>query len=115
VVDRPRRFQQLSIVRLRAPEPQDGPDDDRIQQEHLAYLRGLQDRGLILVNGPVRPADDQRFRGMTICRARRRGPPALAGRPGRTGRLVRPHVDGWLIPAEAVALGARVDVELPAE
>ena len=117
-MDRPRRFQQLSIVRLRAPEPQppDGPDDDRIQQEHLAYLRGLQDRGLILVNGPVRRADDQRFRGMTIYavpvdEARRLALDDPAVRPG----WFEPHVDGWLIPAEPVALGTRVDVELPAE
>jgi uncharacterized protein YciI len=118
VVDRPRRFQQLSIVRLRAPEPQppDGPDDDRSQQEHLAYLRGLQDRGLILVNGPVRRADDQRFRGMTIYavpvdEARRLALDDPAVRAG----WFEPHVDGWLIPAEPVALGTRVDVELPAE
>ena len=26
-----------------------------------------------------------------------------------------PHVDGWLIPAEPVALGTRVDVEFPDE
>jgi uncharacterized protein YciI len=118
VVDRPRRFQQLSIVRLRAPETPalDGPDDDRIQQEHLAYLHGLQDRGLILVNGPVRRADDERFRGMTIYSV----PVDEARRLARADPAVRagwfePHVDGWLIPAEPVALGTRVDVEFPAE
>ena len=65
---RPRRFQRLSIVRLRTPETPapDSPDDDRIPEAHLAYLHGLQDRGLILVNGPVQRADDPRFRGMTI-------------------------------------------------
>ena len=116
-VDRPRRFQELSIVRLRVPETPapDGPDDDRIQQEHLAYLRGLQDRGLILVNGPVRRADDPRFRGMTIYavpvdEARRLASQDPAVRAG----WFEPHVDGWLVPAEPVVLGTRVDVEFPA-
>ena len=36
-------FQVLTVVRLMTPDPRppDGPDDDRIQAEHLAYLRGL--------------------------------------------------------------------------
>jgi uncharacterized protein YciI len=118
VVGRPRRFQQLSIVRLRAPETPvpDDPDDDRIQQEHLAYLHGLQDQGLILVNGPVRRADDPRFRGMSIYavpvdEARRLALDDPAVRAG----WFEPHVDGWLIPAEPVALGTRVEVEFPDE
>jgi hypothetical protein len=51
---KPRRFQQVSIVRLRTPATPvpDSADDDRIHRAHLGYLRGLQDRGLILVNGP---------------------------------------------------------------
>lgn len=113
---RPRRFQRLSIVRLRTPETPapDSPDDDRIQEAHLAYLHGLQDRGLILVNGPVQRADDPRFRGMTIYsvpadEARRL---ALEDPAVRAGWF-EPHVDGWLIPAVPVALGTRIDVEFP--
>ena len=47
-------FQVLTVVRLVTPDPRppDGPDDDRIQAEHLAYLRGLGDEGKIAVNGP---------------------------------------------------------------
>jgi uncharacterized protein YciI len=113
---RPRRFQQVSIVRLRTPATPapDSADDDRIQQAHLGYLRGLQDRGLVLVNGPVRRADDPDFRGMTIYsvpvdEARRL---ALAD-PAVQAGWFEPHVDGWLIPAQPVTLGTRVDVEFP--
>jgi uncharacterized protein YciI len=113
---RPWRFQQLSIVRLRSPETPvpDSADDDRIQEAHLAYLRGLQDQGLIVVNGRVRRADDPRFRGMSIYavpvdEARRL---ALEDPAVRAGWF-EPHVDGWLIPAEPVTLGTRADVEFP--
>ena len=66
------------------------------------------------VNGPVRRADDPRFRGMTIYsvpvdEARRL---ALAD-PAVQAGWFEPHVDGWLIPAQPVTLGTRVDVEFP--
>ena len=114
---RPRRFQQLTIVRLRTPETPapDTPDDDRIQDEHIAYLHSLQDRGLVLVNGPVRRADDPRFRGMTIYSVSADEARKLALEdPAVRAGWFEPHVDGWLIPAVPVTLGTTVDFEMPA-
>jgi uncharacterized protein YciI len=113
---RPRRFQRLTIVRLRSPEVPvpDTADDDRIQDAHLAYLRGLQDRGLILVNGPVRRADDPRFRGMSIYSVSIDEARILAlDDPAVKAGWFEPHVDAWLIPAVPVTLGTSVDVEFP--
>ena len=61
-------FQVLSVVRLMTPDPRppDGPDDDRIQAEHLAYLRMLAGVGKIAVNGPIRAVDSPDWRGLTV-------------------------------------------------
>ena len=113
---RPRRFQALTIVRLRSPQTPvpDTPDDERIHLAHLAYLGGLRDQGVVLLNGPVRRVDDPRFRGMTIYavpvdEARRL---ALEDPAVRAGWF-EPHVDGWLLPAVPVTLGTTVDLEMP--
>ena len=62
------QFQVLTVVRLTTPDPRppDGPDDDRIQGEHLAYLRGLAEQGKIALNGPIRAVDSPDWRGLTV-------------------------------------------------
>lgn len=109
------QFQRLSIVRLCTPDPRppDTPDDDRIQAEHRAYLSGLREEGLILLNGPVRCADTEGFRGMTLYsvevdEARRLASADPAVRAGWFDVVV----DAWLIPARPVTVGDRVDVEI---
>src|ERR1044072_8382936 len=61
-------FQVLTVVRLMTPDPRppDGPDDDRIQAEHTAYLRGLAEQGKVALNGPIRAVDSPAWRGLTI-------------------------------------------------
>lgn len=56
-------FQRVSIVRLCSPAavPPDSPDDERIQAEHIAYLTGLREKGIIALNGAVRFKDSPGF------------------------------------------------------
>lgn len=39
---------------------------DRLQLEHLAYLRELKRRGVLIANGPLSEQTDERFRGISI-------------------------------------------------
>ncbi|MDQ2983625.1 MAG: YciI family protein [Actinomycetota bacterium] len=66
----PREFDHYALVLLRRPS--DAPDLpeaelDRLQEEHLAYLASLRDRGL-LVAGPFRDQPDEALRGMCLFR-----------------------------------------------
>ena len=73
------QFQVLTVVRLMTPDPRspDGPDDDRIQAEHIAYLRGLGEQGKVAVNGPIRAVDSPTWRGLTVYRVGVRERPGL--------------------------------------
>jgi len=39
---------------------------DRLQAEHLTYLRELKRRGVLVSNGPLSEQTDERFRGISI-------------------------------------------------
>ena len=39
---------------------------DRLQVEHLTYLRSLRRRGVLIANGPLAEQTDERMRGMSI-------------------------------------------------
>lgn len=39
---------------------------DRLQVEHLTYLRGLRRRGLLITNGPLVEQTDERMRGLSV-------------------------------------------------
>ena len=65
----PESFDEHTLVLLVRPD--DAPafsDDelDRLQVEHLTYLRDLQRRGLILANGPLDDQTQATLRGVTI-------------------------------------------------
>jgi uncharacterized protein YciI len=65
----PESFDEHTIVFL--VRPADAPlldeaELDRLQVEHLTYLRGLQRRGLVLANGPLAEQTDERLRGISI-------------------------------------------------
>lgn len=109
------QFQRLTIVRLcSAPvQPPDGPDDERIQKEHIAYLTGLRDQGKIALNGPVRRADTEDLRGLSIytvdideARSLAEADPAV-----KAGWFVI-KADTWWLPSVPVTLGDRVDFEI---
>jgi uncharacterized protein YciI len=108
-------FQVLTVVRLMTPDPRpsDGPDDDRIQAEHIAYLRGLGEQGLVAVNGPIRAVDSPDWRGLTVYLVDVDEARALANAdPAVQAGWFDVVVDPWWIPAREVTLGNRVDLTL---
>ena len=65
----PQRFDEHTIVFLvRPPDaPELGEGElDRLQVEHLTYLRDLQRRGALIANGPLAEQTDERLRGISI-------------------------------------------------
>jgi uncharacterized protein YciI len=62
-------FDEHTIVFLNRPEnppPFSEEELDRLQIEHLTYLRGLQRRGVLIANGPLAEQTDERMRGISI-------------------------------------------------
>jgi uncharacterized protein len=65
----PDRFDEHTILFLvrRADAPDLGEEElDRLQVEHLTYLRDLKRRGLLITNGPLAEQTDERMRGVSI-------------------------------------------------
>jgi uncharacterized protein YciI len=65
----PERFDEHTIIFLvRSPDaPELGEDElERLQVEHLTYLRDLQRRGVLVANGPLAEQTDERLRGISI-------------------------------------------------
>lgn len=65
----PDSFDEHTIVFLlrSADAPELGEEElDRLQIEHLTYLRGLKRRGLLIANGPLAEQTDERMRGISI-------------------------------------------------
>jgi uncharacterized protein len=65
----PDRFDEHTILFLvrRADAPDLGEEElDRLQVEHLTYLRDLKRRGLLITNGPLAEQTDQRMLGVSI-------------------------------------------------
>jgi uncharacterized protein YciI len=65
----PERFDEHTIVFLMRPAnaPQFSEEElDRLQVEHLTYLRELKRRGIIIANGPLAEQTDERMRGVSI-------------------------------------------------
>jgi len=65
----PHRFDRHTIIFLIRPEDAPEYSDealDRLQVEHLRYLRGLKDEGVLIANGPLDEQTDIRMRGISI-------------------------------------------------
>ena len=65
----PEAFDEHTIIFL--IRPVEAPDFsaealDRLQVEHLTYLRDLQRRGVLITNGPLAEQTDERMRGISI-------------------------------------------------
>ena len=56
------------VFLVRPPDAPDFTDAelDRLQAEHLTYLRDLTRRGLLIANGPLMEGTDPRLRGISI-------------------------------------------------
>lgn len=103
----PPAFDRHTIVLLVRPAdaPALGDDElDALQREHLAYLRDLGRRGIIVANGPFEVPDDERVRGMSIYAVPRDEAErhALADPMVRAGRLAI-EVREWLTGRGSVA------------
>jgi uncharacterized protein YciI len=65
----PKAFDSHTLILLRwADDQPDLSEDalDRLQVEHLAYLKERMDEGVLLANGPLRDQTEPRFRGISI-------------------------------------------------
>lgn len=65
----PERFDEHTIVFLVRPDdaPSFGEEElNRLQAEHLGYLRDLMRDGALLANGPLFEQTDERLRGISI-------------------------------------------------
>ncbi len=109
------QFQVLTVVRLMTPDPRppDGPDDDRIQAEHIAYLRGLASRARSRSTGRSGRSTRPSWRGLTVYLVDVDEARALANAdPAVQAGWFDVVVDPWWIPAREVTLGNRVDLTL---
>ena len=96
----PESFDEHTVLFL--VRPADAPvfseeELDRLQVEHLTYLRGLKREGVLVTNGPLRDQTDERMRGISVYRlpleealARAREDPMV-----RAGRL-EVHGATWM-------------------
>ena len=65
----PESFDEHTVIFLVRPAdaPAMSEDElDRLQVQHLTYLRDLQRRGALIANGPLAEQTDERMRGISI-------------------------------------------------
>ena len=65
----PDAFDAHTVVFLIRPADAPAFDEERLerlQREHLTYLRDLMRRGLLVANGPLEEQTDARLRGLSI-------------------------------------------------
>lgn len=105
----PERFDEHTIIFLvRPPDAPDLADEqlDRLQTQHLTYLRDLQRRGVLVANGPLSGQTDKRMRGISVyalplaeaLELANADPMVLAGRLSISGAR-------WLTPAGTASFG----------
>jgi uncharacterized protein YciI len=106
----PDSFDEHTIIFLvRAAEAPDISEEtlDRLQVEHLTYLRDLQRRHVLVANGPQAEQTDVRMRGISIYAVPLTEALELANADPmvRAGRLA---IEGarWWTPAGTVSCGA---------
>jgi uncharacterized protein YciI len=109
----PERFDRHTIiflVRRADPTPYSEEALDRLQIEHLTYLRGLKDEGVLIANGPLDDQTDVRMRGVSIyalpleaALERANADPMV-----RAGRL-EIHGAQWMTAAGTISFGSSGD------
>jgi len=65
-------FDTYTLVLLRRgllAHEYEGAELDRLQEAHLAHLRAMHERGVLLVAGPFDKQEDETFRGLCLYRA----------------------------------------------
>jgi uncharacterized protein len=105
----PEAFDEHTILFLmRAPDAPAFSEEelDRLQEEHLTYLRDLKRRGVLVANGPLGGQTDERFRGISVYRLPLDDALALA-RADPMVRARRLAIDGarWMTQAGTARFG----------
>ncbi|MGQ0609109.1 MAG: YciI family protein [Chloroflexota bacterium] len=105
----PKSFDEHTIVFLIRPDDAvtfTEAELDRLQVEHLTYLRDLARRGVLVTNGPLVGQTDERLRGISIYRLPLAEALELANADPmvRAGRL---RIDGarWWTASGDIAFG----------
>ena len=65
----PEAFDEHTVVLLVRPPDAPSLDEtelERLQSEHLTYLRDLARRGILVANGPLAGQTDERLRGISV-------------------------------------------------
>ena len=106
----PASFDQHTVILL--VRPADAPafseeELDRLQEDHLGYLRELARDGVLIANGPLADQTDERLRGMSVYALPLEEALELARADPmvRAGRLA---IDGgrWLTATDTARFGA---------
>ncbi len=106
----PESFDEHTVIFLVRPADASAFDEvelERLQAEHLAYLRELARSGALIANGPLTAQTDARLRGLSVysvplaeaLELARRDPMVVAGR-------LEIHAGTWLTAAGTAAFGA---------
>ena len=105
----PESFDEHTVLFLMRPA--DAPafseeELDRLQVEHLTYLRGLKRQGVLVTNGPLRDQTDERMRGISVYRLALHAALALAREDPmvRAGRL-EIHGATWMTQSGTARFG----------
>ena len=96
------------VLRLRADMVEYSDEElDRLQEEHLAFLDSLYERGLLLASGPLADRDDEGLRGICVYAVPVEEARRLAAEDPlvQAGRL-EPVTFTWLARAGSAAFGA---------
>ncbi|GAB3578379.1 YciI family protein [Calidifontibacter terrae] len=110
-------YQLVFLRRGENPPQLDEAAGEQLQRDHLAYLSGLGERGVLAVNGPVDEQGDSDLRGVSVyrcgsvaeARALAEADPAV-----RAGRLRVEAMTWWNQPgaiARPAELVRHVDVD----
>jgi len=98
-----------TVVLLRWPAERPGLSDEeleRLQEQHLAFLGSLRERGALLASGPLTDQEDESWRGICVYSVPREEARRLASEDPsvRAGRL-EPVAFTWLAASGSVTFG----------
>jgi uncharacterized protein YciI len=96
-------LERLTLVLLRRPaDAPELPEAELValQEQHLAFLRAMRERGVMVTAGPFADQADERLRGICLYRTSLEETRALASQDPavRAGRMTA-DVFSWLFPA----------------
>jgi|SRR5580704_3403847 uncharacterized protein YciI len=107
-------LEAFELVLLRRPANPTDYDDatlERIQEEHLDFLRDLRERELVVTNGPVLDQPDESLRGLAFYRTgstERAAELANSDPAVIAGRLTVEVMTWWCSPGTMVKPGQRI-------